>query len=322
MKKFIKTRIYGGNVKTIRMVNQPEIVDYIKNNPGQTESKIMSNIYDFERGGFESNKKYADCLRRALHSGKIRREEVKGKSYKFIYYINDLPKVEPKKEIVYSSQIKNDNMSKELKVTTELRKILLDLGYISKNTTVFSDPRRKKQAVGVKVCRLFLNENQVRSVIIKMGELGFELVNYKAGIKYTTNSWRYVFSGDRFTFYKHSSDKAKKDNVYLSKLKSKDMNNSIKIEGRLEMINLSAPVEMGPLKVNLIAQVIVVKGKIDCIEFVDLMDQTYNGMEISDWKKFVNMNKEWGIDYSKVLNEKFDEIFEESVVKEILGLGN
>jgi hypothetical protein len=45
-------------------------------------------------------------------------------------------------------------------------------------------------------------------------------------------------------------------------------------------------------------------------------------MEISDWKKFVNMNKEWGIDYSKVLNEKFDEIFEESVVKEILGLGN
>ena len=98
--------------------------------------------------------------------------------------------------------------------------------------------------------------------------------------------------------------------------------NQIKLEGRLEMINLSAPVEIGPLKVNLIAQVIVAKGKIDCIEFVDLMDQTYNGMEISDWKKFVNMNKEWGMDYSKVLNEKFDNIFEESVVKEILGLGN
>jgi len=322
MKKFIKVKSYGGNVKTIRMVNQPEIVDYIKNNPGQTESKIMSNIYDFERGGFESNKKYADCLRRALHSGKIRREEVKGKSYKFIYYINDLPKVEPKKEIVYSSQIKNNNMSKELKVTTELRKILLDLGYISKNTTVFSDPRRKKQAVGVKFCKLFLNENQVRSVIIKMGELGFELVNYKAGIKYTTNSWRYVFSGDRFTFYKHSSDKAKKDNVYSSQIKSKDMNNSIKIEGKLEMINLSAPVEVGELKANLIAQVVVVKGKIDCIEFVDIEKPTYRGIEISDWKKFVNMNKEWGMDYNKVLDEKFEEIFEESVVKEILGLGN
>ena len=213
-------------------------------------------------------------------------------------------------------------MSKELKVTTELKKVLLDLGYISKdNNTIFSDPRCKKQAVGVKVCRLFLNENQVRSVIIKMGELGFELVNYKAGIKHIANPWRNAFSGDRFTFYKHSPNKAKKDNVYSSQIKSKDMNNSIKIEGRLEIINLSAPVEIGPLKVNLIAQVIVAKGKIDCIEFVDLMDQTYNGMEISDWKKFVNMNKEWGMDYSKVLNEKFDEIFEESVVKEILGLG-
>ena len=208
MKKFIKVTSYGGNVKTIRMVNQPEIVDYIKNNPGQSENEIMYEVYDYDRNStWESNKKYADCLRRALHSGKIRREEVS--KNRFIYFINDLPKVEPKK-----------------------------------------------------------------------------------------------------------------DNVYLSKLKSKDMNNSIKIEGRLEMINLSAPVEMGPLKVNLIAQVIVVKGKIDCIEFVDLMDQTYNGMEISDWKKFVNMNKEWGMDYSKVLNEKFDEIFEESVVKEILGLGN
>jgi hypothetical protein len=98
--------------------------------------------------------------------------------------------------------------------------------------------------------------------------------------------------------------------------------NQIKIEGRLEMINLSAPIEIGSLKVNLIAQVIVVKGKIDCIEFVDLMDQTYNGMEISDWKKFVNMNKEFGIDFNKILNEKFDNIFEENVVKEILGLGN
>jgi len=67
-------------------------------------------------------------------------------------------------------------MNKELKVTTELKKVLLDLGYISNNNnnnTIFSDSRCKKQAVGVKVCRLFLNENQVRNVIIKMGELGF-----------------------------------------------------------------------------------------------------------------------------------------------------
>jgi hypothetical protein len=204
MKKF-RTNRFG--IKR-RIVNQDEIIDFLKRNPGCSENEIMENVYNFHRKtSRESNKKYADCLRRALHSGKIRREEVS--KNRFIYFINDLPKVEPKK-----------------------------------------------------------------------------------------------------------------DNVYLSKLKSKDMNNSIKIEGKLEMINLSAPVEVGELKANLIAQVIVVKGKIDCIEFVDIEKPTYRGIEISDWKKFVNMNKEWGMDYNKVLDEKFEEIFEESVVKEILGLGN
>jgi hypothetical protein len=203
MKKFIKVTSYGGNVKTIRMVNQPEIVDFIKNNPGQSENEIMYEVYDYDRNStWESNKKYADCLRRALHSGKIRREEVS--KNRFIYFINDLPKVE-----------------------------------------------------------------------------------------------------------------SKNDFVYLSKLKSKNMN-SIKIESKLEFLNLSVPVEIGPLKVKLIAQVIVCEGDIDGIEFMDIEDQTYNEMKISDWRKFVNMNKEWGIDYSKVLDEKFDEIFEGNIVKKII----
>jgi hypothetical protein len=201
MKKF-KTNRFG--VKR-RMVNQEEIVDFLKHNPGTPENSIMGSIYGFFRGSTrESNKKYADCLRRALHSGKIRREEVKGRSYKFIYFINDLPKVE----------IKNDF-------------------------------------------------------------------------------------------------------VYLSKLKNKNMN-SIKLEGKLEFFNLSAPVEIGPLKVKLLAQVIVDEGKIDCIEFMDIENPTYMGMEISDWRKFVDMNKEWGINYNKVLDEKFDEIFEGNIVKKII----
>jgi hypothetical protein len=201
MNKF-KTNRFG--VKR-RMVNQEEIVDFLKHNPGTPENSIMGSIYGFFRGSTrESNKKYADCLRRALHSGKIRREEVKGRSYKFIYFINDLPKVE----------IKNDF-------------------------------------------------------------------------------------------------------VYLSKLKNKNMN-SIKLEGKLEFFNLSAPVEIGPLKVKLLAQVIVDEGKIDCIEFMDFENPTYMGMEISDWKKFVNMNKEWGMDYNKVLDEKFEEIFEGNIVKKII----
>jgi hypothetical protein len=55
------------------MVNQPEIVDYIKNNPYSCERDIMYNIYGFTRGGGGCNKKYAECLRRALRSGKIMR---------------------------------------------------------------------------------------------------------------------------------------------------------------------------------------------------------------------------------------------------------
>lgn len=80
MEKFI-TNQWG---KKIRMVHQPEIINYIKNNPGMTEAQIMEDLYDFRRGGFESNKKYAECLRRALDSGKIRREFINNR---YRYYI-------------------------------------------------------------------------------------------------------------------------------------------------------------------------------------------------------------------------------------------
>lgn len=80
MKKFIINH-WG---KKIRIVNQPEIINYIKNNPGMTETQIMEDVYDFRRGGFDSNKKYADCLRRALHSGKIRREFINNRYRYFI----------------------------------------------------------------------------------------------------------------------------------------------------------------------------------------------------------------------------------------------
>lgn len=71
------------------MVNQPEIVDYIKNNPGKTENQIMEDVYEYRRGeSFQSNKKYAECLRRALDKGSITRQRVmKGNRSTFIYYV-------------------------------------------------------------------------------------------------------------------------------------------------------------------------------------------------------------------------------------------
>jgi hypothetical protein len=200
MKKF-KTNRFG--VKR-RMVNQEEIVDFLKHNPGTPENSIMGSIYGFFRGSTrESNKKYADCLRRALHSGKIRREEVKGRSYKFIYFINDLPKVE----------IKNDF-------------------------------------------------------------------------------------------------------VYLSKLKNKNMN-QIKVESKTLMLNLSSEVQIGPLKATLTAMVFSGEKGTD-IDFSDIENITYNGVPISEWRKFRDMNKEFGIDYDKITGAEFNKIFTEKAVKEII----
>ena len=91
MKRYIKVQNWYGTVTIKRMVNQPEIVDYITNNPGQTESQIMFFIYGFSRGGLESNKKYADCLRRALYSGKISRKTVKINNRNMFIYFKSEP---------------------------------------------------------------------------------------------------------------------------------------------------------------------------------------------------------------------------------------
>ena len=53
------------------------IIEFIRLNPGYSESEIFEEVYNFTRGGIFSNKKYADCLRRAMKSRKIWR--VKGK---------------------------------------------------------------------------------------------------------------------------------------------------------------------------------------------------------------------------------------------------
>jgi hypothetical protein len=70
-----------------------QIVDYLKQNPNQTETEIQENVFDYFRNEtIESNKKYAEILRRALYSGKIKRVRMKihgiDKRMVFRYYIN------------------------------------------------------------------------------------------------------------------------------------------------------------------------------------------------------------------------------------------
>jgi hypothetical protein len=94
---------------------------------------------------------------------------------------------------------------------------------------------------------------------------------------------------------------------------------TIKLESKLVMYNLSATANIGPLQVELIAQVI------DCgdeeleIEFMDYINPTLNGVQISSFRKFINANKEFGIDYDEVLDKEFNKIFTQDRVKEIVG---
>ena len=91
-KKFFtnKNKFGFGVTATMRLVNQPEILNFITHNPGKTEKQIMEELYDCPNfvGMFqESNKKYADRLRALLRSGKISRVRAETENGpRFIYF--------------------------------------------------------------------------------------------------------------------------------------------------------------------------------------------------------------------------------------------
>lgn len=68
-----------------RIVNQREIFEWLKEKGAMTENEIFEKIYNFRRGRFQSNKKYAECLRRLLATGKITRR--KNEKHVFEYHI-------------------------------------------------------------------------------------------------------------------------------------------------------------------------------------------------------------------------------------------
>ena len=89
----------------------------------------------------------------------------------------------------------------------------------------------------------------------------------------------------------------------------------IKLESKTLMLVLNSDVQVGPLKATLVAQVFD-----EDIEFVDVLNVTYNGVPVSNWRKFVEMNEEFGIDYDAILSDEFDKIFTEEAIKNITGL--
>lgn len=72
-----------------RIVNQREIFEWLKEKGPMTENKIFADIYNFRRGGFYSNKKYAECLRRLLATGKIDRQKNEKRIFEYFTVVED-----------------------------------------------------------------------------------------------------------------------------------------------------------------------------------------------------------------------------------------
>ena len=65
-----------------------EIVEFLKQNPNQTESEIQEKVFGYYRNSsIFSNKKYADMLRRGLTKGLIVRTEQKKNQSRFVYNV-------------------------------------------------------------------------------------------------------------------------------------------------------------------------------------------------------------------------------------------
>ena len=90
-------------------------------------------------------------------------------------------------------------MSKRKTVTRSLKKSFKKLGI--KYNDCYSDPRKNKQAVGVKFIGMDLTQEEITKVVIKMQKKGYEFIRVTPKRDYG-HSYFNVFTGTRLTFYK------------------------------------------------------------------------------------------------------------------------
>jgi hypothetical protein len=60
-----------------------QVIRFLERHPFQTAREIREVVFS----DYVASKKHSDMLARALRNGKIKRTEVAGKPYKFIYYV-------------------------------------------------------------------------------------------------------------------------------------------------------------------------------------------------------------------------------------------
>lgn len=96
----------------------------------------------------------------------------------------------------------------------------------------------------------------------------------------------------------------------------------MKVTSNVLMSNVEIPVQIGGLKLTVIHQLCIYKGKHGEASWdVDIMDRsdiTYMGIPIEDtydaWKKFTDFHKEIGIDFNKLINEEASKVFDDKAV--------
>ena len=96
----------------------------------------------------------------------------------------------------------------------------------------------------------------------------------------------------------------------------------MKVTSNVLMSNVEIPVQIGGLKLTVIHQLCIYKGKHGeaswDVEIIDHSDITYMGIPIEDtydaWKKFTNFHKEIGIDFDKLIGEEASKVFDDKAV--------
>ena len=120
--------------------------------------------------------------------------------YQLVYNINNLYNHELEFKKIPPSKINTPKYSNT--ITGALRQTLDELGIPIKNKHIFSDSRKNKTAVGIKIHGYFPNKSIQKKIIKLMDEKGYKLLyTHEPEVK---NNWgrRNYFNGIRFCFEK------------------------------------------------------------------------------------------------------------------------
>ena len=101
----------------------------------------------------------------------------------------------------------------------------------------------------------------------------------------------------------------------------------MKKTGQLILMNFEHEVTIGDLTATVVAQVCVHDDRPTEpeIEFMDILDTKYRGVEIkgySNWKKFRDFHMTMGINYDEILNLEFEKVFTKEAICKELGHGS